>query len=79
MAGVEIDVDSDEFQACYQAFTEFQQQAIFEAQHKISDTLNKYFEDSNKAECQKQSHYYATEQWRDIKIGLMNKLAKVKS
>jgi hypothetical protein len=28
---------------------------------------------------QKQSCYYATERWKDIKIALMNKLAKVKS
>ena len=39
MAGVEIDVDSDEDQAWYQSFTKFPLQAIFEAQHKISRIL----------------------------------------
>jgi hypothetical protein len=33
----------------------------------------------NWANSQKQSYYYAMERWRDIKIALMNKLAKVKS
>ncbi len=37
------------------------------------------FEESNSANHQKQSYYYATETWRDIKIALMNKLARVKS
>ena len=36
MAGVEIDVDSTEYQAWYQSFTKFPSHAIFEAQHKIS-------------------------------------------
>ncbi len=52
---------------------------IFDAQHKISEILNKHFEESNWANCQRQSYYHATERWRDIKIALMNKLAKVKS
>ncbi len=51
----------------------------FDAQHKTSEILNKYFEESNRANRQRQSYYYATERWRDIKITLMNKLAKVKS
>jgi hypothetical protein len=79
MAGVEINVDSEEFQAWYNAFTKFQPAAIFDAQHKISEIHNKYFEESNRPNRQKQSYYSATERWRDIKIALMNKLAKVKS
>ena len=79
MAGVEIDIDSDEFQAWYLAFIKFPPPAIFEGQHKISEILSKYFEDSNRSKRQKQSYYYATERWRDIKIALMNKLYKIKS
>ena len=79
MAGVEIDVDSDEYQAWYQSFTNLPPPAIFEAQHKISEILMKYCEELNRTKRQKQSYYYATEQWRDIEIALMNKLAKVKS
>jgi hypothetical protein len=75
MAGVEINVDSEE----YNAFPKFLPAEIFDPQHKISEILNKYFEESNRANRQKQSYYYATERWRDIKIALMNKLAKVKS
>jgi hypothetical protein len=52
---------------------------IFDAQHKISEILNKHFEGSNRANSQRQSYYYAKERWRDIKIALMNKLAKMKS
>ncbi len=79
MAGVEISVDWEEFQEWYDEFTKFPPAAIFDAQHKISESLNKYFEESNPANSQKQSYYYAMERWRDIKIALMNKLAKVKS
>jgi hypothetical protein len=38
--------DSDEYQALYQSFTEFQLAAILEAQHQISEILIKYFEES---------------------------------
>ena len=79
MAGVEIDIDSDEFQAWYVAFSKFPPQAIFEGQHKISEILSKHFEDPNRSKRQAQSYYYATERYRDIKIVLMNKLYKVKS
>ena len=72
-------MDSDEFQAWYTLFSIFSQPAIFEAQHKISEILTKYFEESNWTKRQKQSYYYATERWRDIKIALMNKLYKIKS
>jgi hypothetical protein len=37
MAGVEIDVDSDEFHEWCHLFTRFLPAAIFEAQHKISE------------------------------------------
>ena len=79
MAGVEIYLDSDEFQAWYLAFSKFPPPAIFEGQHKISAMLAKYFEDSKRSKHQKQSYYYSTERYRDIKISLMNKLYKIKS
>ena len=44
MAGVEIDVDSDEFQEWYRAFTTFPSQAISEAQHQINTTISKCVE-----------------------------------
>ncbi len=72
-AGLEINVDSEEFQEWYYAFTKFLPATIFDAQHKISEILNKYFEGSNRANRQKQSYYYTTERWRDIKIALMNR------
>ena len=56
MAGVEIDIDSDEFQEWYRSFSQFQPPAIFEGQHKISEVLSKYFEDSNRTKQQKQSY-----------------------
>ena len=68
MAWVEIDIDSDEFQAWYVAFSKFPPQAIFEGQHKISEILSKHFEEPNRSKRQAQSHYYATERYRDIKI-----------
>ena len=63
MAGVEIDVDSDEYQAWYQSFaiSPPPRQAIFEAQHTISKILIKYFEESNRTKRLKQSYYYASE------------------
>ncbi len=80
MAGVEIDVDTEDFQEWFNTFTRFQPAAIFDAQHKISEILDKYFEEpeSNRAIRQRQSYYYATERWRDIKIALSKKLSKVK-
>ena len=80
MAGVEIDIDADEYQAWYRVHTlsKFPPPAISEAQYKISETLSKYFEESNRTKQQKQSWYYATELWRDIKIALMNKPGKTK-
>jgi hypothetical protein len=42
VAGVEIDIDCVELQAWYQTFTKFHSPEILEAQHKISEKLNKY-------------------------------------
>ena len=52
MAGVEIDIDSDEFQAWYVLFSKFPPQAIFEGQHKISEILSKHFEEPNRSKRQ---------------------------
>ncbi len=73
MAGVEINVDSDEFQEWYNTFTKILPAAIFDAQHLISEILNKYFEESNWANRQKQIYYHAMERWRDIKIALRSR------
>jgi hypothetical protein len=51
MAGVEIDVDSDEFQVWYQSFTRFPPAAISKLKIRLV-ILNKYFE--------KQRYFYAT-------------------
>ena len=67
MAGVEIDLDFDEFQAWYLAFSKFPLPVIFEGQHKISEIISKYFEDANRSKRQKQSYHYATQRLRDIK------------
>ena len=83
MAGVEIDVDSDEFQEWYRAFTMFPAQAISEAQHRdqimINTTINKYVKGGNRTNRQIQGYFYGTECWRDLKITLQNRLSKVKS
>jgi hypothetical protein len=47
MAGVEIDVDSEEFQGWYKSFTTFPAQAISEAQYQINAILNKSIEGGN--------------------------------
>ena len=52
MAGVEIDIDSDEYQAWYAGFTKFPSPAIFEGQHKIREILSKYFEEPNRSKRQ---------------------------
>jgi hypothetical protein len=79
MAGIEIEVDSDEFQEWYRAFTTFPSQAISEAQYQINAVINKYIQCGNRTNRQKQSYFYATERYRDLKIILQNRLAKVKS
>ena len=79
MAGIEIEVDSDEFQEWYKAFTTFPSQAIPEAQYQINAVINKYIEGGNRTNRQKQSYFYATERYRDLKIILQNRLSKVKS
>ncbi len=79
MAGVEIEVDSEEFQEWYRAFTTFPSQAISEAQYQINPVINTYIEGGNRTNRQKQSYFYGTERYRHLKIVLQNLLAKVKS
>ncbi len=54
IAGVEIEVDSEEFQEWYQAFTTFPSQAISEGQYQINAVINKYTEGGNRTNRQKQ-------------------------
>jgi hypothetical protein len=68
MAGIEIEVDSDEFQAWYKLFTTFPLQAISEAQYQINTVINKYIEGGNRTNRQKQGYFYATKRHRDLKI-----------
>ena len=79
MAGVEIDIESEEFQAWYAGFTKFPPGAIFEVQHKISEILSKYFDEPTRSKRSDKNYFYATERFRDIKVVLMNKLHKIKS
>ena len=74
MAGVEIDNDSDEFQAWYLAFTSFSPSALLELQAKLNEILGRHFEDTNRTGQKKQGQWYTVELWRDIKIVLQNKL-----
>ena len=71
-------MDSDEFEEWYRAFTTFPSQAISEAQYQINAVINKYTEGGNRTNRQKQSYFYATERYIDLKIILQNQLAKVK-
>ncbi len=48
MAGIEIEVDSEEFQAWYTAFATFPSQAISEAQYQINAVINQYIEGGKK-------------------------------
>ena len=57
MAGIEIEVDSNEFQEWYRAFTTFPSQAISEAQYQINAVINKYIEGGNRINRQKQSYF----------------------
>ena len=58
MAGIEVEVDSDEFKAWYQEFTTFPSQAISEAQNQINAVINKYIEGGNRTNRQKQSYFH---------------------
>ncbi len=78
MAGVEIDTNSDEFQAWYLAFTSFPPSAMLESQAKLNKILGRHFEDTNQTGRKKQGSLYAVEQWRNIKFVLQNKLTKIK-
>jgi hypothetical protein len=55
MAGVQVDTDSDEFQAWYLAFTSFATSAIFESLHNVNEILNMYFKETNRTNRQKKS------------------------
>jgi hypothetical protein len=77
--GVEIDTDSDEFQAWYLAFTSFPPSALLESQAKLNDNLGRHLEDTHRTGRKKQGPLYAVELWRDIEIVLQNKLTKIKS
>ena len=78
MAGIEIEVDSEEFQEWYRACTTSPSKAISEAQYQINAVINKYIEGGNRTNRQKQSYFYATERYRDLKIILQNRLANLK-
>jgi hypothetical protein len=54
MAGVEIDTNSDEFQAWYLAFTSFPPSALLESQAKLNEILGRHFKDSNRTGRKKQ-------------------------
>jgi hypothetical protein len=79
MAGVEIDIDSDEFQAWYLAFTSFPPSALLESHTKLNEILGLYFEDRNRTSQKKQVPLYAVERWRDITFVLQNNLTKIMS
>ena len=55
MAGVQVDTDSDEFQAWYLAFTSFATSAIFESLHNVNEILNMYFKETYRTNRQKKS------------------------
>ncbi len=61
MAGVEIDTDSDEFQAWYSAFTSFPPSALLESQANLNEILGRHFEDTNQTGQRKQGPLYAVE------------------
>jgi hypothetical protein len=70
MAVVEIDTNSDEFQAWYLAVTSFPPSALLESQAKLNEILGRHFEDTNLTGWKKQGQLYAAEQWRNIKVNL---------
>ncbi len=62
MAGLEIDIDLDEFQAWYLTFTSSPPSARLESQANFSEILGRHFEDTNRAGRKKQGPLYAVEQ-----------------
>ncbi len=54
MAGVEVDTDSDEFQAGYLAFTSSPPSALLESQAKLKEIMGRHFEDTNRTGRKKQ-------------------------
>ncbi len=76
-AGLEMDVDPDKFQVWYRASVSISPSAIFETQRKVNNKMNRFVEETNRTNQQKQSNF-ATGRWRDINIGLPpSKLAKL--
>ncbi len=63
MAGVEIDTDSDEFQAWYLAFISFPPSALLESQAKLNEILGRHFEDTNRTGRKKQALEYRCTWW----------------
>ncbi len=61
MAGIEIEVDSEEFQEWCRALTTFQLQAISEAQYQINVVIKRYIEGGNRTNHQKQSYYLSVQ------------------
>ncbi len=61
MAGVEIDTDSDEFQAWYLVFTPFPPSVLLESQAKLNEILGRHFEDTNRTGRKKQGQLYTVE------------------
>ncbi len=61
MAGVEIDLYSDEFQAWYLMFTSFPSSALLESQAKLNEILGRHYEDTNRTGQKKQGPLYAVE------------------
>ncbi len=57
MAGIEIEVDSEEFQEWYRVFTTFSWQAISEAQYLFNAVINNYIEGGNRTNRKKQSYF----------------------
>ena len=56
MAGIEIEIDSDEFQEWYRAFTRLPLQASSKALYQINAAINKYIEGGNRTNRQKQNY-----------------------
>jgi hypothetical protein len=56
---VEIDTDSDEFQAWYLAFTSFPPSALLESQAKLNEIVGRHFEDTNQTGRKKHGPLYA--------------------
>jgi hypothetical protein len=67
------------FKPCIRHSESFRLQQFLNLNTKLVRYSINNFKSQNRAKSQKQSYYYAIKLWRDIKIVLQNKLAKVKS